>query len=121
MVSFFFDLLIGRPRTFSQAYSSSFLIGLGKDVDMRPLPGDEKVLPQPSVPKPVKEKKRKGAPSHTDSEGQKPKKKQTRKTKGCTDALSPDLVHRLRNEPEEGEGEEEECRLVARVRADATV
>ncbi|XP_070019328.1 uncharacterized protein [Nicotiana sylvestris] len=55
--------------------------GLGKDMEMRPPSSDEEILPQPSVPKPMKEKNRKGAPSSSNSEGQNPKKRQSQNPK----------------------------------------
>ncbi|XP_070042877.1 uncharacterized protein [Nicotiana tomentosiformis] len=92
--------------------------GLGKDATMRPPPGDEDV--SPPISKPAKENKRKRA---LNSEGQKPKKRTDRKSKGNTIPLTMELVQRLREEEEEEEEEEKEddCGMVARARASTEV
>ncbi|XP_070032488.1 interactor of constitutive active ROPs 3-like [Nicotiana tomentosiformis] len=84
--------------------------GLGKDVAMRPLSGDEEV----PVPKQVKEKKRKRAPRSPVSEKKKPTKK-SRKPNGGSGIMPSDLIRRLRDEPKEGEEE------VACVRANVVI
>ncbi|XP_075089578.1 uncharacterized protein LOC142170797 [Nicotiana tabacum] len=91
--------------------------GPGKDVAIRPPSGDEEVLP--SAPKQAKEKKRKGAPSSPSSEKKKPARK-SRKPKGDTGAMPSDLIRRLKDEPEEGE-KEDNSKLVARVRANVLI
>lgn len=101
------------------AYLPSF-VGLGKDGSMRPPFDDVEIPLQPSVSKPVREKKRKRVLDSTNSEGKKPKKKATHKAKGNIIPLPLESVQRLRDEPEEEE-EEEDSELVARVRADTEI
>ncbi|XP_070055149.1 uncharacterized protein [Nicotiana tomentosiformis] len=84
---------------------------------MTPPSGDEEVLP--SSPKQVKEKKRKGAPSSPGSENKKSVRK-SRKPKGDTGVMPSDLIRRLRDEPEEGE-EEDNSKLVTLVRANVLI
>ncbi|XP_070032379.1 uncharacterized protein [Nicotiana tomentosiformis] len=90
---------------------TSKLCGLGKNVAMRPPSGDEEFLPP--TPKQAKEKKRKGAPSSPGSEKKKPARK-SRKPKGDIGVMPSKLISRLRNEPKEGE-EEDNSQLVARA------
>ncbi|XP_070052635.1 uncharacterized protein [Nicotiana tomentosiformis] len=74
--------------------------GLGKDVAIRPISGDEEV----PAPKQVKENKRKDEPSSPVLEKKKPAKKSC-KPKGGSGIMPPDLIRRLRDGPEEGEEE----------------
>ncbi|XP_070017460.1 uncharacterized protein [Nicotiana sylvestris] len=98
--------------------SSSWPAGFGENDVMRPLSGEEENPPQSSAPKHKKERKRKEASSSTNQDEQKPKKRRTRK--GDVIPLSMDSVFALRDEPKEGEQEEEkedDSGLVAHTRA----
>nr|XP_016465202.1 PREDICTED: pentatricopeptide repeat-containing protein At2g02980, chloroplastic-like [Nicotiana tabacum] len=71
---------------------------LEKDTAMRPLTSDEEALLP--ISKPMKVIKRKRA---SNSEGQEPKKRKTRKPKGNTIPLSMESVQRLRDKEDEGD------------------
>nr|XP_016457827.1 PREDICTED: uncharacterized protein LOC107781605 [Nicotiana tabacum] len=105
-----FSLLILRlikSRQFS--VDASHYRGLGKDVVIRPLSGEEET----SIPasKSVKDKKRKKISISEDPE---PKKKKGRKQRKNIILPTEDSVRRLRDDDEEEE--EDDSRLVARVK-----
>ncbi|XP_070040379.1 uncharacterized protein [Nicotiana tomentosiformis] len=90
--------------------------GLPKDVEMSPPSGDEDILPEPSVPRQDKEKKRKRVPSSPNSEKKKPKRRLVCKSKESASArdVPSDSLNRLRDESEE---EEEAFELMTHVRS----
>lgn len=87
---------------------------------MRPPSGNEDVPLEPLAPKQGDDKKRKRVSSSLNSEKKKPKRRSC-KPKGSSDALSSNLVHRLRDESEEEEEEKDKSKLVIRVRAGVTI